>query len=120
MQDTLQKIIPIDPVDQLLEIGLKDLWYPICPSGFVQQNPVSLRRLGRKLALWGADMIEKLLPAELRATLWTLRERIGSVQITSDEAWIPWEVCRLMHTDAEGRRVEGPFLAALTAIGVTG
>ena len=41
-----------DPVDQLLEIGLKDLWYPICPSGFIKESPVSLRRLGRKFAFW--------------------------------------------------------------------
>ena len=41
-----------DPVDQLLEIGLKDLWYPICPTGFIKESPVSLRRLGRKFALW--------------------------------------------------------------------
>ena len=26
-----------DPVDQLLEIGLKDLWYPICPSSFIKE-----------------------------------------------------------------------------------
>ncbi len=44
--------VAADPVDQLLEVGLKDLWYPICPSGFIKENPVSLRRLGRKLALW--------------------------------------------------------------------
>ena len=41
-----------DPVEQLLENGLKDLWYPICPSEFIKEKPVSLRRLGRKLALW--------------------------------------------------------------------
>ncbi len=44
-------IVP-DPVDQLLEVGLKDLWYPICPSNFIQERPVSLRRLGRKIVLW--------------------------------------------------------------------
>lgn len=46
--------IPIhaDPVDQALEVGLKDLWYPICPSSFIKEKPVSLRRLGRKLAFW--------------------------------------------------------------------
>ena len=38
--------IHADPVDQLLEVGLKDLWYPICPSSFIQEKPVSLRRLG--------------------------------------------------------------------------
>lgn len=41
-----------DPADALLEVGLKDLWYPICPSGFVKESPISVRRLGRKIALW--------------------------------------------------------------------
>jgi phenylpropionate dioxygenase-like ring-hydroxylating dioxygenase large terminal subunit len=41
-----------DPVEALLEVGLKDLWYPICPSGFVKEKPISVRRLGRKIALW--------------------------------------------------------------------
>lgn len=43
--------LPADP-DALLAIGLRNLWYPICPSHFVREQPVSLRRLGLKLALW--------------------------------------------------------------------
>jgi phenylpropionate dioxygenase-like ring-hydroxylating dioxygenase large terminal subunit len=50
---------PTDPVDAALQVGLKDLWYPICPSSFVpytpgqpNSSPVSLRRLGHKLVLW--------------------------------------------------------------------
>ncbi|WP_028628872.1 aromatic ring-hydroxylating oxygenase subunit alpha [Metapseudomonas resinovorans] len=42
----------VDPVEQLLANGLKNLWYPICPVGFIADKPVSLRRLGYKLALW--------------------------------------------------------------------
>lgn len=41
-----------DPVDQRLEIGLKDLWHAVCPSGFIKDRPVSLKRLGRSLVLW--------------------------------------------------------------------
>ena len=41
-----------EEVDTLLQRGLRDLWYPICPSSFVAERPVSLRRLGYKLALW--------------------------------------------------------------------
>ena len=41
--------VQLDPVDAALEVGLKDLWFPVCPSGFVKDNPVSLRRLGYKL-----------------------------------------------------------------------
>ncbi len=43
--------IPSD-VDALLTRGLRDLWYPICPSTFVKDSPISLRRLGYKLAIW--------------------------------------------------------------------
>lgn len=42
----------VDPVDKLLEIGLRNLWYPLCPSSFIKERPISLRRLGRKFALW--------------------------------------------------------------------
>jgi phenylpropionate dioxygenase-like ring-hydroxylating dioxygenase large terminal subunit len=41
-----------DPIDAALQVGLKDLWYPVCPSGFVKDAPVSLRRLGYKIVLW--------------------------------------------------------------------
>jgi phenylpropionate dioxygenase-like ring-hydroxylating dioxygenase large terminal subunit len=63
-----------DPVDHLLEIGLKDLWYPICPSHFIKENPVSLRRLGRKIALWRdgdrrAARAGRPLPAPRRAAV---------------------------------------------------
>ncbi len=44
--------VQLDQVDAVLEVGLKDLWFPVCPSGFVKDNPVSLRRLGYKIALW--------------------------------------------------------------------
>ena len=44
--------VVLDPVDQALESGLKDLWFPVCPSTFVKDNPVSLRRLGYKIAMW--------------------------------------------------------------------
>src|SRR5690606_30928091 len=46
----------IDPVDQRLETGLQDVWHAVCPSGFIKERPVSLRRFGYRLALWrGAD-----------------------------------------------------------------
>lgn len=44
--------ITIDPVDDLLNKGLKNLWYAACPSELVKDQPVSLRRFGRKIALW--------------------------------------------------------------------
>jgi phenylpropionate dioxygenase-like ring-hydroxylating dioxygenase large terminal subunit len=51
-----------DPADALLGVGLKNLWYPICPSGFVKEKPLSVRRLGRKIAIWrdGAGKLHAL------------------------------------------------------------
>jgi phenylpropionate dioxygenase-like ring-hydroxylating dioxygenase large terminal subunit len=43
---------PVNPVDALLAVGLKDLWYPVCPSSFVKERPISLRRFGKKIAIW--------------------------------------------------------------------
>ncbi|MDX3904388.1 MAG: aromatic ring-hydroxylating dioxygenase subunit alpha [Pigmentiphaga sp.] len=45
----------IDSPDALLAIGLKDTWYAICPSSFIADKPVSLRRLGMKLVFWRDD-----------------------------------------------------------------
>ena len=39
-------------VDKLLANGVRNLWYAICPSGFVDEKPISLRRCGHKMALW--------------------------------------------------------------------
>jgi phenylpropionate dioxygenase-like ring-hydroxylating dioxygenase large terminal subunit len=39
-------------IEHVLANGLKNLWYPICPSHFVADKPVSMRRLGLKLVLW--------------------------------------------------------------------
>lgn len=50
--NTIPINVMLDPVDQALEAGLKDLWYPVCPSSFVKESPISIRRLGYKIALW--------------------------------------------------------------------
>ncbi len=39
-------------IDDYLRDGIKDRWYPICPTTFIAEKPVSLRRLGRRLVLW--------------------------------------------------------------------
>ncbi len=39
-------------VNKLLAKGVRNLWYPICPSHFLGEKPVSLRRLGLKVVLW--------------------------------------------------------------------
>lgn len=42
----------VDSVGKILDRGLEDLWYAVCPSSFVTDRAVSLRRFGYKIALW--------------------------------------------------------------------
>jgi Ternary complex associated domain 7/CHAT domain len=73
-------------------------------------NPRQRLAAQRKLEAKGANLFDIVFPDDLKALLWEVRDRIGSVQITSDEPWIPWEVCRLKGT--VGQRVEeGKFFA---------
>ena len=44
--------VPDESVDTLLTKGLRNIWYAICPSHFVAERPISLRRCGYKMALW--------------------------------------------------------------------
>ena len=59
----------------------------------------------------GTYLTTKLMPDALRETLWTLRKRIATILIQSDEPWVPWELCRLFHKNADGTIEEGEFLS---------
>lgn len=41
-----------EAVEALLSKGLRDMWYVFCPSGFVKDKPISIRRCGFKIVLW--------------------------------------------------------------------
>jgi hypothetical protein len=73
------------------------------------------RAAEHQLSNKGADLFDALFPEDLRDLLWTLRERIHSVQIQSQEPWIPWELCKL-HGWEQGRIIEGQFFCEAFAI----
>lgn len=41
-----------DEIEEILDQGLRDLWYGLIPSGAIGTSPVALRRLGEDLVLW--------------------------------------------------------------------
>lgn len=63
------------------------------------------QELGRQIAAIGEELYEELFPAQLREEYWKrirgLREQgvVRSVLVTSDEAWIPWELVKPYYHD---------------------
>jgi hypothetical protein len=78
----------------------------------INELPVETKRLRKiaaeRLAAIGSSLFQQLLPEDLQALLWGLRERIHTVFIQSEEPWVPWEICRLQGKEGD-RVVEGPF-----------
>lgn len=72
---------------------------------------------GEILTRRGARLYRDLFPEELQQLVWSLRSEIRSVQIYSDELWIPWELCRLTGRDNGGRIAEDGFFCERFAIG---
>lgn len=63
-----------------------------------------------KMESKGADLLQKLVPRDLQRKLWSLRDRVATVLVQTDEETtpIPWELLRLR--DADGVGDDGPFL----------
>jgi CHAT domain len=71
-------------------------------------------RLGRedtpeRASSLGTNLFKAIFPADLRALLWSQRQRLRSVHILSQDPWIPWEVCKL-HGEGDHGIEEGEFL----------
>ncbi|MFZ0927371.1 MAG: CHAT domain-containing protein [Syntrophobacteraceae bacterium] len=62
----------------------------------------------KKLEAKGTELFQKMIPPDLQVLLWSLKDRIKSVEVESEEPWIPWELCRLQGKQ-DGRIIYGPF-----------
>jgi hypothetical protein len=69
----------------------------------------------RHLAAKGSMLFDRILPADVQDLLWKHRDSIRTVQVQSDDPWIPWELCKLQGKE-NGRVVEGPFMCEAFAV----
>jgi hypothetical protein len=53
------------------------------------------------LRAFGGELLDQLMPPELRSVLWRHREDIKNIMVLSDEPFVPWE---LVHLKAPGAR----------------
>lgn len=81
------------------------------PLGTPREQAIAAQRLAAK----GATLFKAVIPEDLQVLLWSLRSRIRSMQVQSEEPWIPWELCKLQGRE-NGQTVEGPFLSQAFAL----
>jgi hypothetical protein len=78
-------------------------------DGLPLDTPTERKTAEERIKAKGAHLFENIFPKDLQVLLWTLRNRIETVRIVSQEPWIPWELCRLVGEE-DGNVTEGPFL----------
>lgn len=76
---------PAAYVEELL-LGIADL--PLV----LRNDPAAI---ANQLSAIGAALTDRFMPPDLEARLWSLRGRVETVQIHSDESFIPWELAKL-------------------------
>jgi len=64
----------------------------------------------RKLQARGVQLFEELIPKSIRQVLWDERENISTIQVFSDEPFIPWELAYLKEPGKKAKR-DSEFLA---------
>lgn len=71
---------------------------------FAQVDAMGRRRadLALRLERKGCHLFQTFLPPDLQSDLWTLRDRIESVQVQSEEPWVPWEILKLCGKTVDG------------------
>ncbi len=72
-------------------------------------DPNQIADQQRRLDDLGRGLWKDLVPEELKTAYWTFRDQVQSLQITSDEPWIPWEMLKPYRLE-NGKRQDEPFL----------
>jgi hypothetical protein len=80
------------------------------------ERTAGTRGADARIEAWGEKLSEALMPEDLRALLWQLRDRLSSCYIVSSDHALPWELCRLTGTDGSGAHRSGGFLCEITAL----
>ncbi len=77
---------------------------------FWADDALEYKSFMRKLQARGVEIFDKLIPLELRKVLWEEREGLETIQVISDEPFIPWELAYLKEPDKKAVR-DSYFLA---------
>lgn len=52
------------------------------------------KKVSKKIDEIGMNLWRELVPKELKEAYWEFKDKVTTLQITSDEPWIPWEIIK--------------------------
>ena len=73
-------------------------------EGFWTDDELEYDSFMRKLQARGVEIFDKLIPQELRRVLWEARDSLKTIQVISDEPFIPWELAYLKEPGKKAKR----------------
>lgn len=76
----------------------------------VDDQPLTRQQAASKLQGIGHNLYAELLPAELRAAYRRFRSSVRTLQITSDEPWIPWELVKPYDSSDPDQVIDDDYL----------
>jgi len=76
----------------------------------VDGHPLTPQQVEDKLVALGHGLYEELFPSEMRSAYRQFRGAVHTVQITSDEPWIPWELVRPYDDSDPSAIIDDDFL----------
>jgi len=88
-------------------------------SRFARGRPDSAAKVEaqrKRLATLGNELWERLVSQELKDSYWRWKDQVRSIQITSEEPWIPWEMVKPFRFDAQNKREDEPHLCERFAV----
>jgi len=88
-------------------------------SRFARGGPNTAAKVAaqrNRLATLGNELWERLVSQELKDSYWRWKDRVRSIQITSEEPWIPWEMVKPFRFDAQDKREDEPHLCERFAV----
>ena len=76
----------------------------------VDDQPLTQEQVANKLQSIGHNLYAELFPAELRAAYRCFRGSVRTLQITSDEPWIPWELVKPYDSNDPDQVIDDDYL----------
>lgn len=96
-----------------------DATIPVNPAAFTNEWLTKIEQVvrskndiegrTRQLMAHGIEVGKTMIPAQVREAIWANRDRIGAIQVVSDDSLVPWELASITGPNREDRHFLAEF-----------